>query len=506
MYHCQPSQWGKIAASCGFLIALFIGILFGGGLLEAEAAGFSSQTGSGQFRENDTLPSRYRLFQQSQAGAEGIWGLGPGQQLPARSSFKEDAHAGVANYSPRKLCIDCHREQEKDLHRVRMGISCVQCHRDQPIAGIQHYYSAMNPIRRHAYVCAKCHEGATPSFASYLVHEPNPLALATRESFPLHFYATWFMVILAGSVFLFFLPYTAIWWLREWLEQLLSGRSKPKAQPKATKRLRRFTPALRFWHLVLVVIFMIMAVTGVAWMYMESSWGQGIAAWFGGAKNTLELHRMAGLLLLALFGGHIVWLFSKINWLNLRESLFGPDSIIFLWRDLLDFFQHMGWVFGVAKKPAFERWSWWEKFDYWAVWWGFVIVGLSGLMLYDPVLTSDYFPGWFINVVLWVHRIESILAMGHIFTVHFIVEHWRPHLFPFNDSIFDGGLALDDARESHPKWVERLEQDGRLASELSPQPPVWLRLLYFGFGYAIMAMGIFLLVFGLLNATLVTLF
>lgn len=102
---------------------------------------------------------------------------------------------------------------------TRMNITCVQCHRGKPVSGVHHYFSPMNPIRRHAYVCAKCHEGSTPSFAAYVVHEPNPLKLETREAFPLLFWATWFMVVVAVGVFVIFLPYVALWWLREWFDR-----------------------------------------------------------------------------------------------------------------------------------------------------------------------------------------------------------------------------------------------------------------------------------------------
>ncbi|GAB6051825.1 hypothetical protein JCM17960_06450 [Magnetospira thiophila] len=182
----------------------------------AELAG----SNSGFYRDQDTLPGSYRLYQQQPKKLDWLWGGGPYQKGVRRSSFKADAHQDVADYSPRSLCTDCHRDYFRDMHMTRMGITCVQCHRDSPIAGVNHYYSAMNPIRRHAYVCAKCHEGASPSFASYVVHEPNPLAGTTREDFPLLYYATWVMVLLAGGVFAFFIPYVALWGLRELLDKL----------------------------------------------------------------------------------------------------------------------------------------------------------------------------------------------------------------------------------------------------------------------------------------------
>ena len=170
---------------------------------------------TGFFRDQDTLPGSFRFYQQLPGGEERLWGIGPSHPKIRRSSFKLDAHEDVADFSQQVRCQKCHEPQTKDLHGLRMDISCVQCHRNQPVSGVFQYYSPLNPIRRHAYVCAKCHEGATPSFASYMVHEPNPIASETRSTFPAFYYAVWFMLILAGGVFVFFLPYTVLWWLRD---------------------------------------------------------------------------------------------------------------------------------------------------------------------------------------------------------------------------------------------------------------------------------------------------
>ena len=120
--------------------------------------------------------------------------------------------------------MECHEGTADNMHSARANVTCTQCHRDRPIAGIFHYYSSMNSIRRHAYICAKCHEGASASFATFVVHTPNPLAGETADGFPLLFYATWFMVILAGGVLLFFIPYAALWTVRE-LVAMVSRRS-----------------------------------------------------------------------------------------------------------------------------------------------------------------------------------------------------------------------------------------------------------------------------------------
>ena len=166
---------------------------------------------TGFFRDQDTLPGGYSLYRQDEKAR--LWG-GPVAGAIKRSSFQADAHLGVRGYKT-KSCVSCHEEQRYSLHTSRGQTSCVQCHRDKPIAGLYHYYSSMNPIRRHAYVCAKCHEGATASFATYVIHEPRPLAGETADAFPLFYYAAWFMVILAVGVFVIFIPYVTLWGFRE---------------------------------------------------------------------------------------------------------------------------------------------------------------------------------------------------------------------------------------------------------------------------------------------------
>jgi hypothetical protein len=130
--------------------------------------------------------------------------------------YLSDAHQGLKFYTIR-TCIDCHPRQARDMHTVREMITCRQCHGSEPIAGINHYYSSMNPRRRYAFVCSKCHEGASASFATYIVHSPNPAQLSTLKTFPVLFIIFWGMIVLAGGTFLVFLPHTFLWGLREFL-------------------------------------------------------------------------------------------------------------------------------------------------------------------------------------------------------------------------------------------------------------------------------------------------
>ena len=140
---------------------------------------------------------------------------GPTELDAYRRAPQVDAHAGLGDYSHRK-CVACHEQSAANLHTVRANNTCRQCHGQDPIASVTHYFSQLNPIRRHAYVCAKCHEGAGASFATYVVHEPLPSSSETRMAFPALFYSDRLMFWLIVGVFIVFLPHSVGWWIREW--------------------------------------------------------------------------------------------------------------------------------------------------------------------------------------------------------------------------------------------------------------------------------------------------
>jgi hypothetical protein len=141
------------------------------------------------------------------------------QYSPAAASVRirsrlADSHRGIKFYAGRR-CEDCHRNETHDIHTTRANLTCRQCHGGEPIASIEHYYSPMNPIRKHAYVCAKCHEGSSASFASYIIHEPEAGSLAAKNAFPALYYVYWFMLLLFAGTLAFFIPHSFLMGLRE---------------------------------------------------------------------------------------------------------------------------------------------------------------------------------------------------------------------------------------------------------------------------------------------------
>ena len=132
------------------------------------------------------------------------------------AAFAADAHAHLADF-PKRSCASCHSEQASGRHTTRARLACVQCHGRGVIPGNYHFSSPINPARRHA-LCARCHAGATASFAAYVVHEPPPGAADTAKAFPSLFWAFWAMVALAVATFGLFVPHAALWGIRECLE------------------------------------------------------------------------------------------------------------------------------------------------------------------------------------------------------------------------------------------------------------------------------------------------
>ena len=146
-------------------------------------------------------------------------------------------------------------------------------------------------------------------------------------------------------------------------------------------RIKRFTPAQRLFHLLLMLFFLIQAATGLARLYSATNWGRFLVSFFGGYDQALRIHWRVGLFMLALLGVHVLYVLISVDWRRFPKSVYGPDSLLPRKEDLVQALQHVGWLLGLRRPPRFDRWGYWEKFDYWAVFWGICILGGTGLVL-----------------------------------------------------------------------------------------------------------------------------
>ena len=135
-------------------------------------------------------------------------------------------------------------------------------------------------------------------------------------------------------------------------------------------------------------------------------------------------------------------------------------------QDWRDFIAHQSWFFGKGPRPQFDRWTYWERFDYFAVFWGIFTIGVSGLIMWFPKFFTGFLPGWIINIALLVHSDEALLAAGFIFTFHFFNTHFRIEKFPMDTVIFSGRISKTELLHERKRWYDRLVAAGRL-DELS---------------------------------------
>ena len=269
-------------------------------------------------------------------------------------------------------------------------------------------------------------------------------------------------------------------------------------------RIRRFSPAQRLFHVLLILSFLTQGSTGLARMYIETAWGKWLVSFFGGYASALTVHIYVGIFLICLFLAHVSYLLLRIDWRQFPRGLFGPDSLLPQPQDIFESAHHVCWFFGLIRAPRFDRWTYWEKFDYWGVFWGIPVLGITGLIMAYPLFSTSFIPGWGLNVALWIHRIEAILAMGHVFIIHFFIGHLRRHNFPMDRTMFEGSVDLEAASHEKPFWVARLAHAGKLDELLVPQASIWQRAIFYLFGYAAIAVGLFLLFGGLVNSTSIT--
>ncbi|HEY6952093.1 MAG TPA: hypothetical protein VI758_06775 [Bacteroidota bacterium] len=266
----------------------------------------------------------------------------------------------------------------------------------------------------------------------------------------------------------------------------------PEPEPMIKGRqYLRFTRLNRTLHVVMIIMFMSLALTGMTLKFSYTQWAVILSRLFGGFESAGYIHRVAASFMIAAFVVHLADLVrrKRKEYKTWRALIFGKDTMVFTRRDLADFWGSMKWFLGLGNRPQYGRWTYWEKFDYFAVFWGMMVIGSTGLMLWFPEFFTLLLPGWLINVATIIHSDEALLAVGFIFTVHFFNTHLRPEKFPMDIVIFSGRMDVDELREDKPGEYEDLLKNGRLEEHLvEPYPPIVIRFIKV-FGWTALCVG-----------------
>ena len=395
-----------------------------------------------------------------------------------------------------RACAGCHRRAYRSYmstphgQAAALGLkqapTCINCHdphRALPAANPLSRLSAANRLA----TCRSCHTDANARLTGY---EPHP-----RPDDPAHSrliaYTHDFMVVLLAGVFGFFGLHTLLW-----LQRGLVGRLRGELPPLRRftgAHIQRFTVIDRLTHLVVILSFMLLALTGLALMHPQTGWGRAIAGFFGGVECMRVIHLVNGGITFGYFIFHLLYLGYRALIKKQRFALLGPDSLVPTWHDILDIGRNFRWFLYLGPQPRMGRWTYWEKFDYWAVFWGVAMIGASGLMLAAPVFFTRFMPGIALNVAFVVHSEEALLATGFIFIFHFFHNHLRPEKFPIDVSILTGRVPLERFKEERPLQYEALVRDGKLEQAIVPAPSRFMTTVSVLFGMAVVITGVALI-------------
>ena len=404
-----------------------------------------------------------------------------------------------------KNCGSCHDEELKSYMGTYHGqvntlgfaytAKCFDCHGSHTIKRVDDPASSVHTNNR-LQTCQKCHLDATAGFVTFQPHANDK----NFSRYPYTWLASKFMLALLGGVFTFFWTHSALWYYRE-LRGHPQGKSRPHVHSEALANkgepvvyYRRWSAIWRIAHLSFAICVIMLVLTGMTLLFSDTAWAPIISKFFGGPRITGFVHRIFAVCFVGIFLWHIAYVALRIgrSWKTFRW--FGPDSLIPSWADLDDAIGMFKWFFGLAPKPQLDRWTYWEKFDYWAPFWGVAIIGGSGAMLWAKGLTATYLPGWVFNIATIFHGEEAVLAAGFLFTVHFFNNHWRPDKFPLDILMFTGKMPLEEFKREHLVEYNRLVATGELSKYLVDAPSQPLTFASKILGFTLMGSGLLLLI------------
>lgn len=373
---------------------------------------------------------------------------------------------------------------------------CADCHTSHNILPKDDPNSTVHP-NNLVKVCSRCHKGVNENFIKYIPHA----AFEDRVRYPQLFWTTVFMVTLLIVVLVFYWAHTFLWWRKAYWEKqrllaeghLISDKLDRIKDPGET--YIRFKVRDRILHLIVIFTFFGLAATGMPIKFSDQPWAKFMLDFIAGFEVAALLHRVCAFILIAAF---IVVLgycfhftfFNKKAGSNWKERLSGPYSLLPRKKDWEDFIAMGKWFVDQGPPPRFDHWTYWEKFDFLAVFWGMAAIGLSGMIMWLPHITTKILPGWVINVARIVHSDEALLAVAFIFTVHFFNTHWVPTKWPMNYSIFTGRIYKWEFIEDRPEEYERLKKSGELKKLKTSFPSIFANILGGAIGLAAMIIGL----------------
>lgn len=224
----------------------------------------------------------------------------------------------------------------------------------------------------------------------------------------------------------------------------------------------RFSTRQRVEHFVVMSLFVILALTGFPQKFYDSGWASAVVGLFGGVPQMRWVHRVAGYCLLFATIFHFFFVLLEVVVRKARLSMV-PER-----QDFKDAIHQLRYYLRLEDTPArFDRFDYREKFEYWGLVFGNMIMVGSGLVLLYPMAVARYLPGELIPTAKIAHSNEGLMAFLVVITWHVYNAHFAPDIFPFNKTIFTGKISKHHLQKEHPREFERLFPDEAAATTAS---------------------------------------
>jgi formate dehydrogenase gamma subunit len=313
-----------------------------------------------------------------------------------------------------------------------LAANCASCHGVHRILPSSDPRSTINKANL-VVTCGKCHQGATENFAQSRVHVDVQAAQSgdgVGDKIN-RWVRRVYLVLIIGTIGFMLIH-----------NLLVFGKKVAARYRAANLSVLRMDGSQRFQHLLLAASFIVLAVTGFALKFPDS--------WIARALGSNEMfrrwsHRIAGVVLLAVGLYHLFYILRKKEGRRLVKDLFPVVQ------DLKDIKQNILYLLGWAKeKPRLGRFGYAEKMEYWAVIWGTIIMGATGLMIWFKMDVTRFLPRWAVEVALTIHYYEAILACLAIVVWHFYHVIFDPDVYPLNWACWSGKVSAHWHQEEHP--------------------------------------------------------
>jgi cytochrome b subunit of formate dehydrogenase len=324
---------------------------------------------------------------------------------------------------------------------------CADCHGAHAIVTKSDPASPVAGTNR-VETCGKCHEGSNENFAAIIAHEP----LHHAGPIP-HFVHVMFSWLAFGTL-AFFAFHVLIDFIYELRKRAERKKHAGHHDPDDFKTVVRFDIHQRIQHWFMLSGVILLAVTG--WPLrgagspeaIESS--REILALFGGPHGAALAHRIGAMLIIISSVYHLVYLGT------LAKKKVLPFSMVPMPKDAIDIKDNILFMLGLSKeRPRFERYNYLEKFDYWAVFWGIVMMVGTGFVYWYPTFFSQFLPAQIMAAVVIIHGEEATLATLFLFVVHFYNVHLKPSIFPMNWAWLNGRTTIEFMKDEHPLEYEK---------------------------------------------------